>query len=277
MDALRKDYRVSAICQAVDMARSSYYRKPVERAGVHRIEAAIACVAGAHPSYGSRRISAQLRRAPYKLVVNRKQAQRVMRRRGLLAKPRRTKVSARDSRHGFPRFPNLLKSLPVTRPNQVWVADIAYIPLESDYAHLSLLMDLYTRNIRGWQLSSALGQELTLAALTKALQQHPPPEIHHSDQGAQYVGSRYVGCLQQHDVRISMSAAGKPSENGYAERVIRTIKEEEVYLNEYRNIDEARREIGHFIDVFYTHDRIHSALDYIPPAEFEAEWNQFSP
>ena len=259
------------------MSRSSYYRKPVERDGAHRIESAIARVAGEHPGYGSRRVSAQLRRPPYKLVVNRKRAQRVMRQRGLLSKPRRTKVSTRGGQDGLPRFPNLVKGLTVTRPNQVWVADITYIPLQSEYAHLSLLMDVYTRNIRGWQLSAALGQELTLASLTKALQHHTAPEIHHSDQGAQYVGSWYVGCLQQHDVRISMSAAGKPNENGYAERVIRTIKEEEVYLNEYRNIDEARREIGHFIDVFYTHERIHSALNNTPPAEFEATWNTCPP
>ena len=268
---------MSAICQAVELSRSSYYRKRVERDGAHRIETAIARVAGEHPGYGSRRISAQLRRPPYNLVVNRKRAQRVMRQRGLLIKSRRTKVSTSDRRHGLPRFPNLVTGLPVTRPNQVWVADIAYIPLESDYAHLSLLMDVYTRNIRGWELSSALGQELTLASLTKALQHHPAPKIHHSDQGVQYAGSRYIDYLQQHDVQISMSAAGKPSENGYAERVIRTIKEEEVYLNEYRTLEEARSEIGHFIDVYYSHQRIHSALDNIPPAEFEAKWHQTSP
>ena len=277
MDALREDYGVSAICQAVAMSRSSYYRKPVERAGAHRIEEAIARVAAEHPGYGSRRISAQLRLAPYKLVVNRKRAQRVMRQRGLLIKPRRSKSGVRGVRHGLPRFPNLMKGLLVTRPNQVWVADITYIPLESDYAHLSLLMDVYTRNIRGWHISAALGQELTLASLKKALQHHSAPEIHHSDQGPQFAGRRYISCLEQHDVRISMSAAGKPSENGYAERVIRTIKYEEVYQNEYRNIEEAEREIGHFIDVYYTHQRIHSALGNKPPAEFEATRNIISP
>ena len=117
MDALREDYGVSAICQAVAMSRSSYYRKPVERAGAHRIEEAIAHVAAEHPGYGSRRISAQLRLAPYKLVVNRKRAQRVMRQRGLLIKPRRSKSGVRGVRHGLPRFPNLMKGLLVTRPN----------------------------------------------------------------------------------------------------------------------------------------------------------------
>ena len=227
--------------------------------------------------YGSRRISAQLRRSPYELVVSRKRAQRVMRARNLLAKPRQSKTKTTDSRHGYRRYPNLVKSLQITRPNQVWVADITYLRLPGGYAYLAILMDVYTRNIRGWHLKRSSGQELTLEALNQALHSHPAPKIHHSDQGVQYAGRRYLAQLQRHDVQISMAAVGEPSQNGYAERVIRTIKEEEVYRADYETFSQAWHEIGHFIDVVYPHQRIHSALDYLTPAEFEAKWNKCPP
>ena len=227
--------------------------------------------------YGSRRISAQLRRTPHELVVNRKQAQRVMRERNLLAKARQNKTKTTDSRHGFRCYLNLVKSLAITRPNHVWVADITYVRLPGRYAYLAILMDVYTRNIRGWQLKRSSGQELTLETLNQALQSHPAPEIHHSDQGTQYAGQRYIAQLRRQDAQISMAAVGEPSENGYAERVIRTIKEEEVYRADYETVSQARHEIGHFIDVVYPQQRIHSALGYLTPAEFEARWNKCPP
>ena len=142
---------------------------------------------------------------------------------------------------------------------------------------MSVLMDVYTRAVRAWNLSWSLGQELALIPLKYALNHYPAPEIHHSDQGTQYAANSYVKLLQNAGTIISMAAAGKPSENGYAERVIRTIKEEEVYLSDYENMAQARQEIGHFIDVVYRHKRIHSALGYLTPAEFEAEWYQKPP
>ncbi len=271
MDSLGREYPVKSICEALDMPRSSYYRKPVKRNAAHQVEQAIVEVARAHPTYGSRRVRAQLRRPPYEIEVSRKYAQGVLRARGLLAKPRKNGAGTTDSRHGFHRYPNLVKDLLITRPNQVWVGDITYLHLPKAPAFLAILMDVYTRNIRGWQLSPSSGQELTLAALTTALRHYPAPVIHHSDQGVQYAGRRYVAHLRKLQVQISMTAVGKPSENGYAERVIRTIKEEEVYLAEYENIHQARQEIAHFIEVVYPQQRIHSALDYQTPAEFEAQ------
>ncbi len=277
MDTLRGEFAAKDICRVLGVPRSSYYRKPAERDMVRRAEMAIVQVAGEYPMYGSRRISAQLRRAPFALVVNRKQAQRVMRKRNLLAKSRQNKTKTTDSRHGCRRYPNLVKSLQIARPNQVWVADITYVRLPGEYAYLAILMDVYTRNIRGWHLKRSSGQELTLEALNQALHSHPAPEIHHSDQGAQYAGSRYVAELQRHDAQISMAAVGAPRENGYAERVIRTIKEEEVYRADYANLSQARHEIGHFIQVVYPHQRLHSALGYLTPAEFEAQWHDTTP
>jgi len=135
-------------------------------------------------------------------------------------------------------------------------------------------MDVFTRSIRGWHLSWSSGQDLTLAALRKALEHHPAPEIHHSDQGGQYAAKDYIKLLRDRGTQISMAAKGKPSENGYAERLIRTIKEEEVDRSDYQSMAEAREQLGHFIDVVYQQERIHSAKGYQTPAEFEAAWLQ---
>jgi len=139
--------------------------------------------------------------------------------------------------------------------------------------YLAVVMDVCTRDIRGWHLSRSLGQELTLVALQRALQ-HATPQIHHSDQGIQYAAPAYIQALQQAGVAISMAAVGEPRENGYAERLIRTIKEEEVALSDYRDFADACAQIGRFIDAVYRTKRIHSALGYLTPSEFEAAWWQ---
>ena len=159
----------------------------------------------------------------------------------------------------------------------IWVANITYLRLRSNFIYLAVAMDVFTRLVRGWHLCWSSGQGLTLAALHKALQDHPAPEIHHSDQGAQYAAKDYVNVLRDAGTQISMAAAGEPSENGYAERLIRTIKEEEVYLSDYQCLEEARQQLGHFINVVYHRERLHSALDYQTPAEFEAQWLQRNP
>ena len=263
-------------CAVIGLARSSYYRVPEPR-DEHALRKAIAEIAGKFPTYGSRRIKAQMERAPYRMVVGRHLVRRLMREMNLLVKARHHKRSTTDSRHGYRRYQNLMKDRNVTRPDQVWVADITYVRLGAEDLYLSILMDVYTRSLRAWNLSWSLGQELALLPLRQALQRYPAPEIHHSDQGAQYAAKPYVQLLQDAGTQISMAAVGTPSENGYAERVIRTIKEEEVYLNDYRNMADAKQQIGHFIDVVYQQKRIHSALDYMTPEEFEAGCYQNPP
>jgi len=159
----------------------------------------------------------------------------------------------------------------LTRPDQVWVADITYIRLARDFVYLAVIMDVHTRAVRGWHLSRSLDRELTLTALRRALADRVP-DIHHSDQGVQYACGDYTNLLYEHGVQISMAAVGKPEDNGYAERLMRTIKEEEVDLSEYEDFHDVYRCIGRFLDEVYTQKRIHSALGYFTPVEFEQNW-----
>lgn len=258
------------VCATLGIARSTYYHRQAER-DERELRARLERLAGHYPTYGSRRLAAQLRREADGGRVNRKRVQRLMRQMGLSRKGPRRVPRTTDSRHGYRRYPNLVKDLDIVRPDQVWVADLTYIQLRQEEVFLAVVMDVFTRSLRGWHLSRSLGQELPLAALNKALLHHCP-EIHHSDQGGQYAAASYITRLRSVQARISMAAVGVATENGYAERVIRTIKEEEVYLSEYASFADAQAQIGHFIDVVYCHKRIHSALGYLTPAEFEDQW-----
>ena len=266
---LSQQYPVSTTCAALGLPRSSYYHRAKGR-DQQGLREAIEVLAGQHPTYGSRRIVQQLRRAPYGLRVGRHRARRLLRELGLRIQPRQRRGSG--SRHGHQRYANLVKGLPVLRPNQVRVADITYVRLRSDFIYLAIVMDVFTRSIRGWHVSWASGQDLTLAALHKALRQHPAPDIHHSDQGRQYAAGVYTKRLRDAGTQVSMAAVGEPSQNGYTERVIRTIKEEEVYPSDYQSMAEAREQLGRFIEVVYNQLRPHSALGYQTPAETEAQW-----
>ena len=173
--------------------------------------------------------------------------------------------------HPFQRYPNLVQDLKVLYPEQVWVTDITYIRLRSGFVYLAVLMDVFTRCVRGWQMGRTLGQELTLVALERALREHTP-EIHHSDQGVQYAATAYVQRLQEAGTQISMAEVGKAWQNGYAERLMRTIKEEEVDLSEYQDYRDAYGQISRFLEEVYMQKRIHSSLGYLTPVEFESQW-----
>jgi len=263
-------YALATLCQVLGLARSSFYHQPQEASDA-ALEGAIQAIQGQFPTYGTRRVTAQLRRAPHCVTVNRKRVQAVMRRKQWLQPCKRRKKRTTNSRHGYPRYPNLVKDLVIDHPDQVWVSDITYIRLPQEFVYLALLMDVFTRSIRGWHLSRSLDQALVLTACRMALQAHRP-EIHHSDQGVQYAATEYVTLLQTHQVQISMAAVGKSQENPLAERLNRTLKEEEVDLAEYLDFQDAFAQIGHFIQQVYQHKRIHSALGYLTPAEFEAQW-----
>jgi transposase InsO family protein len=215
----------------------------------------------------------QLRRRPYGYGVNRKQIQRLARQEGLLRPVKRRKTRTTNSQHPYPRYENLVKNLEIVRPDQVWVSDITYIRLRNGFIYLAIILDVFTRAVRGWCLSRTLDQPLTLLALQIALQAHTP-QFHHSDQGLQYASEAYVNLLKSYEIQISMAAVGKAEENGYAERFMRTIKEEEVDLSEYYDFTDAHHQIGNFIQDVYMTKRIHSSLGYLTPAEFESAWQR---
>ena len=254
----QEGYPVSAGCELLELPRSSYYYQ-AKKQDESELETAITEIAGQFPTYGTRRITHQLRRPPYEIVVNRKRVRRIMAVKGLLRPVKKHRKRTTDSDHPFRRYPKLVKYLVITRPEQVWVSDITYIRMYHEFVYLAVIMDVFTRTIRGWCLSRTLDQELTLTALRNALEFHKP-EIHHSDQGLQYAAHAYTELLNLHDTQISMAAVGKAEENGYAERLIRTIKEEEVDLSEYIDFFDAHHHIGHFIQDVYNTKRIQPTL-----------------
>ena len=266
--ALAGTYPARMVCRVLDVTPSSHYYQPVARDD-SALRAAIEAVTGRWPTYGYRRVTAELKRAGW--PVNHKRVARLMAAMGVQVKRKRAYKQTTDSDHDEPRFPNLVRDLTVVRPDQVWVADITYIRLARGFVYLAVVMDVFTRAIRGWELSRDLDRSLTVTALLRALRQGRP-EVHHSDQGVQYAAQEYVGHLRGVAAAISMSDAGAAWQNGYAERLMRTIKEEEVYLSEYEDYDDALRQLGHFLDDVYMHKRIHSALGYLTPVEFQSLW-----
>lgn len=265
---LKTSYPVADICQVLDYGRSNVYYQG-QQAADGALRAAIQQLAQQYPTYGYRRITQMLKRAGW--AINHKRVARLMGQMNLAVRRKRRKKRTTDSNHDYFRYPNRVGGLAITHPDQVWVSDITYIQLRTEDLYLAVIMDVFTRAIRGWHLGRSLGQELTLTALQRALQTRTP-EIHHSDQGVQYAAHAYVALLRKHNVLISMAAVGKPEDNGFAERLIRTIKEEEVALTDYLDYHDAYARIGQFLEDVYTRKRIHSSLGYLTPTEFEAYW-----
>lgn len=266
---LAQDYPIQLACQLLECPRSSYYYQ-AEPADQTEVMTAIEGTVADWPTYGYRRVTQQIRREQ-KLTVNHKRIRRLMLEMGLSLKKKALKHRTTNSQHPYPRYPNLVEGLEVSRPDQVWVADITYVRLRQEFIYLAVIMDVFTRAIRGWHLARSLDQSLTLTALRRALIDHRP-EIHHSDQGLQYAARAYIDLLTQVNAQISMAEVGQAWQNGYAERLIRTIKEEAVDLSEYQDYADAYRQLGRFLDQVYMHKRIHSALGYLTPAEFECQW-----
>ena len=268
---LKENYPVQMICDVIGYSRSQYYYQAGSRnrGEEEELRNAIIDVAGRFPKYGYRRVTEQLNREGRK--VNHKRVSRLMREMGLMARKRVRRKRTTNSVHGYRRYPNLMKELVVEHPDQVWVSDITYIRLREEFVYLAVVMDVFTRSIRGWHLDKTMEKSLTITALEKGLAK-AIPKMHHSDQGVQYAANDYVKMLEDNDVEISMSGVGKAWENGYAERLMRTIKEEEVDLSEYRNFREAYEQIEEFLEEVYMKKRIHSSLGYLTPAEFEEKW-----
>ena len=222
-------------------------------------------------AYGYRPITEELRRRG--VIINRKVVLRLLREDNLLCLRRRVFVATTDSKHKLTVYPNLARDLVLTDINQLWVADITYIRLKREFVYLAAVLDAYSRRCIGWALDRHIDARLPLAALKMALQTRsfsPGQLMHHSDRGVQYASYDYVQVLQQHGIIISMSRPGTPYDNAQAERFIRTLKYEEIYMNDYDTFAEVLSSVEHFIEAVYNHKRLHSAIGYLPPAEFEA-------
>jgi putative transposase len=219
---------------------------------------------------GYRPLTALLRREGY--LANKKRVLRLMQEDNLLSLRRAKYVLTTDSQHDLPVYPNLTRRLSLTGLNQLWIADITYIRLRSEFVFLAVVLDAYSRRVIGWELGRSLRVELAIKALRMALNDrtwHPGVLIHHSDRGVQYASREYTELLVAHEIRISMSRRGSPYENARAERFMRTVKEEEVQGRSYQNLEDARCRIGEFLEEIYNRQRLHSALRYATPEEFE--------
>jgi putative transposase len=224
--------------------------------------------------YGYRRVTHALQRAGWK--VNHKRVLRIMREESLLCHLKRHFVRTTDSHHPYPIYPNLVNGRTPDAPDVIWVADLTYIRLQSEFVYLATILDAYSRRCVGWNLSTRMDTNVTLGALEEALATRDvkPGLIHHSDRGVQYASLAYTERLLSVGVQISMSAKGNAYDNAKAESFFKTLKQEEVYLKQYQTFEEASANIGQFIDDVYNTKRLHSSLGYVPPSEFELAYFQ---
>jgi putative transposase len=271
--SLQGSLSVGRMCQLAQVSRASFYRSLQQQApdeAEMELRAAIQQIFLEHKRrYGYRRIAKELQRRG--MPVNRKRVQRLMQEDNLLAVQRRAFKVTTDSKHDFEVYLNLASRLKLTSINQLWVADITYIRLRTEFVYLAVVLDAFSRKVVGWALERSLATRLAKGALEMALaaRQPAPGLVHHSDRGVQYASTEYVQLLQQHGIVPSMSRPANPYDNASCESFIKTLKQEEIYANHYRDLEDLRSNISSFIEQYYNRCRLHSSLGYRPPEEFE--------
>ena len=271
--SLQGNLSVERMCYLAGVSRAGFYRRLQETAPVEEeleVRAAIQQIALEHRRrYGYRRITAELRRRG--LVINHKRVARIMREDNLLALQPRAFAATTDSTHELQVYLNLASRLELTGVNQLWVADITYIRLQGEFVYLAVVLDAWSRKVVGWALDRTLTARLPRTALEQAIRDRQPLGglVHHSDRGVQYASGEYVGVLSAHRMIPSMSRPANPFDNASCESFIKSLKQEEIYANQYRDIDDLRGNIAAFINDYYNRVRLHSALGYRPPEEFE--------
>jgi transposase InsO family protein len=258
----------------MELSKSTYYYRPRNLEEKLKQDAdlrdKIETIVLEFSGYGYRRVTKALQRQG--LQINHKRVLRIMRQEGLLCRQKRRFVVTTDSKHDFRVYPNLARDIELTGINQLWVADITYIRLVCEFVYLAAILDAFSRRVVGYALGRTLGSELTLAALKSALDSRKPPAgcIHHSDRGVQYACSEYVKTLEKAGLHPSMSRKGNPYDNATMESFFKTLKQEEVYISEYRDFQEVSMQMAYFLEIAYNQKRLHSAIGYLPPSEFEA-------
>ena len=265
---------VRRLCELHGVSRSWFYEQQSREAveADQALSQDIEAIVMAFNGYGYRRVTRELARRGH--PANHKRVLRVMRERRLLCRPKRRYRATTDSNHDEKRFPNLLREVVPVRPNQVWQADLTYVRVQRGFVYLACVLDSFTREIVGWSMSRFLDADLPLVALNNALQARCPAPglLHHSDQGVQYASRIYVNHLRSAGIIPSMSRTGNPYDNARMESFYKTLKAEEVHLQEYVDLDDAQRHIGFFIEDVYNRRRLHSSLGYLPPSEFAARY-----
>jgi putative transposase len=266
---------VEDLCWQAGVSRAGYYRSLAEQHPAEEeteVRHAIQEIALSHRRrYGYRRIAAELRRRG--MQVNHKRVVRLMREDNLLAIRSRKYVITTDSRHELDVYLNLAQRMKLSGINQLWVADLTYIRLKHEFVYLAAVLDAWSRRVVGWALDRSLAASLPIRALKRAIAQRQPRPglVHHSDRGAQYASHDYVTLLKEHQITPSMSRPANPYDNAACESFMKTLKQEEIYCSEYTDLEELERNLQQFLDGYYNHQRLHSALGYVTPAEFEEQ------
>ena len=272
---------IERMCQLAGVSRAGFYRKLQEqepREGEMELRATIQQIVLDHRRrYGYRRVSAELRRRGMR--VNHKRVARIMQDDNLLALPRKAFVATSDSAHQFEVYLNLAQRMKLSGINQLWVADITYLRLRQEFVYLAVVLDAFSRKVVGWALERTLKGALSVAALQRALAERRPGPglVHHSDRGVQYACDQYQALLQAHQILPSMSRPGNPYDNASCESFMKTLKQEEIYAHAYQDLEQLRDNIEAFIEGYYNRQRLHSALGYRSPEEFEQQSQAASP
>jgi putative transposase len=272
---------IERMCELARISRASFYRSLKEQQPAEEeteVRSAIQQIALEHRRrYGYRRITAELRRRG--MQVNHKRVLRMMRRDNLLALRRRRFVVTTNSNHRFEVYLNLARRMKLSGTDQLWIADITYLRLKAEFVYLAVILDAFSRKVVGWALDRTLANRLTMTALERAIAQRRPRPglVHHSDRGLQYARGEYVAMLQKYGMVPSMSRPANPYDNASCESFMKTLKREEIYANRYDNLEQLRANIAEFIELYYNQQRLHSALGYRSPEEFEQQSVQENP